>query len=492
MTITTVRRTRNVILSLSICSLSNVALATPYVQPTSAEEAPEEPMAWRAAPLSPPPTAGRKPRLKADVPPSAVGQAQTNVFFLNYDGVTLKYTGDDDATKNETAFKEFAAKYEPYGEGSKRAASLQAVKADWAKYNVVITDERPAEGEYTMCVISPTNVFGGGVLGVAMLDCEDKKVASNAVLAFHSAKDKYSAATQATTISQEIAHAYGLEHVNQPNDIMNPYNAGGDPSFRDECLKLDSNTPVRCGAQHKKFCDKGQNSHAELVWLFGESAPDPVPPTVAITSPKDGEQFTAPALVTITVEASDNVGVTQVDLYIDGVNQNAPIKAPPYEWKDAKFPAGTFCVAAEARDGEPNLTMSDEVCFTVVEPGAPDDPGEPGDPGSSSGGDDSGGETSGEPGPGATGGEAPQGGDETGGETSSGGEPEADSEADEPAPGDSATAGETSPNPGPQVPPQWGEKDDEDGCGCTQQSSSGAAGLLVLLLAAVGRRRRRP
>ncbi|MCY1007894.1 Ig-like domain-containing protein [Nannocystis pusilla] len=306
--------------------------------------------------------------LTARVRASEAGHAQANVFFLNYDGVTLNQGGQDNSATNTTVFNEFATTYQPYGAGNKRAASLQAVKSDWAKYDVSVTDVRPNGGLYTMCVNSPTNVFGGGVLGVAPLDCNDN-MAANIVLAFHSANDQFSAATQATTMSQEIAHAYGLEHVNEPNDIMNPYNAGGDPSFLDNCLTLDGGgNPIQCGAQHSQFCGNNQqNSHQELLWLFGSATPDPTPPTVAITNPKNGDQFVAPATITIVAEASDNVGVAEVNLYIDGMNQGAPDVTPPYQWADATFPEGTYCVAAQAIDDEPNSAMSPEVCFTVVQ-----------------------------------------------------------------------------------------------------------------------------
>ena len=79
--------------------------------------------------------------------PLFLGPAKSNVFFLNYDGVTIKYTGSlDDSSQNVSMFQDFAMTYAPYGEGNKRAASLQAVKADWAKYNVVVTDARPGAG----------------------------------------------------------------------------------------------------------------------------------------------------------------------------------------------------------------------------------------------------------------------------------------------------------------------------------------------------------
>ena len=185
------------------------------------------------------------PGLLKDVDPSPqFGAAKSNVFYLNYDGVTIQYNGqEDDSSQNISQFQDFAMSYQPYGDGAKRAASSQAVKADWSKYNVVITETRPGGGNYTMCVNSPTNPFGGGVLGIAPLDCDDNQ-ARNIVFAYHSANDDFPAATQATTMSQEIAHAFGLEHVKEPNDIMNPYNGGGDPAFLDQCAPT---TGIHCG-----------------------------------------------------------------------------------------------------------------------------------------------------------------------------------------------------------------------------------------------------
>jgi hypothetical protein len=188
-------------------------------------------------------------------PDEVAAPAKSNVFYLNYDGVTIKYTGgEDDSSQNISSSRTSPATTSRTAQGAKRAASMQAVQSDWPKYKVVITDQRPNAGNYTMCVNSPTNPFGGGVLGVAPLDCNDQQ-ARNIVFAYHSANDQFSAATQATTMSQEIAHAFGLEHVKEPNDIMNPYNAGGDPSFLDQCLALDGGGmghPVQQPA--RQFC----------------------------------------------------------------------------------------------------------------------------------------------------------------------------------------------------------------------------------------------
>ena len=172
-------------------------------------------MGWRAAPLPPPATQIQRTQIReltAPATPRAV-QAKTNVFFLNYDGVTVKYTGDDDATRNETAFQQFEAKYAPYGDGPKRDAVMQAVVNDWQAYGVLVTDDRPASGDYTMNMTGPSNPFGGGVLGIAPLDCDDEQTPNNITFAFHSIDDGFDASTTATTIGQEVAHSFGLEHV---------------------------------------------------------------------------------------------------------------------------------------------------------------------------------------------------------------------------------------------------------------------------------------
>ena len=46
--------------------------------------------------------------------------------------------------------------------------------------------------------------------------------------------------------------------------------------------------------------------------------PDNTPPTASITSPGSGTTYTSPLLVTITVSASDDVGVTKIEFFDGG------------------------------------------------------------------------------------------------------------------------------------------------------------------------------
>lgn len=304
----------------------------------------------------------------------ARASAQASVFFVNYDGVTLTAGERDDAAANATSFAEFVGTYAPYGVGSKRAASLQAVRADWAAYAVTVVDARPAEGLYTMGVVTPTNPFGEGVLGAAASDCDDA-TASSVVLAFHGVDDDYSAVAQATTISHEIAHGYGLEHVDWPADVMNPAIAGDDPAFLDECLPLNGGgLPIRCAAQHRRDCGVDrQRSHQELLRLFGPSTPDLTPPVVVLTRPAPGEVVTAGAPVTVVAEATDDLGVAAAELFLDDASRGPPDWGSPYQWVDESFEAGRHCLRVDVRDHGSNPASSPEVCFKVVPDESSDD-----------------------------------------------------------------------------------------------------------------------
>src|SRR5690606_28966469 len=92
-------------------------------------------------------------------------------------------------------------------------------------------------------------------------------------------------------ISQELAHSFGLEHVDNPSDIMNPYNTGTDPSFTDDCLPIVGEP--ECGEQHVRSCGTPtrQSSHFELVDLIGPAGPDENGPGITMVSPEDGEVF---------------------------------------------------------------------------------------------------------------------------------------------------------------------------------------------------------
>ncbi len=274
-----------------------------------------------------------------------------NVIFVNFDEITMAATPGEDSQSDSTGIfpgQHFAA----YGGAmAERAAVMQAVRADWAAYNIVVVDQRPSSGDYTMNVTSPTNPLGAGVLGIAPLDCHDA-MPNNVTFAFHGAQDGFGPAIQATTIGQEVAHSFGLEHVDEPGDIMNPYNAGGDPAFLDKCIDVVANgAPVLCGMQHAEHCGSqtSQNAHQELLTLFGPSTPDHEPPSVTITEPADGAQFEVGSEFHIAVEASDDVALAEVQLF-NGSEALQVDVTEPFGWDVSNIPEGAYLFKAVATD----------------------------------------------------------------------------------------------------------------------------------------------
>lgn len=342
--------------------------------------------------------ARRPPGLVDEVRPQQADVAA--VIFVQFEAITLMEGFDDSHNDiSEIAGGDFAG----YGgDASARAAVIEAVRIDWAPYNVLVTDTRPTAGDYTMNVTTPTNPFGGGVLGIAPLDCSNMFNKNNITFAFHGAGDGFPAPIQATTIGQEVAHSYGLEHVDDPTDIMNPVNSGGDPSFRDECLPVVQGGA--CPEQHEPNCGSGfsQNAHQDLLDLFGPAKPDTEAPLVQIVAPGDGASYPVGADFEIVVMATDDNAVQTVQLFNGAADLNKTDMTAPFGWDVADIPAGDYAFTVKAIDLAGNEAMSNVVHVHVGD----DPPDDSGGSASADGTGDGGGDTEGDSDPGQDGGEA--------------------------------------------------------------------------------------
>jgi fibronectin type 3 domain-containing protein len=96
--------------------------------------------------------------------------------------------------------------------------------------------------------------------------------------------------------------------------------------------------------------------------------PDTIPPTAAITSPTDGS--TVPPTVTVTANASDNVGVSGVQFLLDGLPLGIEDTSSPYSvsWDTRASSNTTHRLSARVRDAAGNTAVSTEVAVTVSNP----------------------------------------------------------------------------------------------------------------------------
>ena len=74
---------------------------------------------------------------------------------------------------------------------------------------------------------------------------------------------------------------------------------------------------------------------------------------VAITSPSPGARLSTST--TVTVQASDNVGVAKVEIYVDGLlKASKAASSLSWNWNTRKVAAGAHTITAKAFDAAGN------------------------------------------------------------------------------------------------------------------------------------------
>ncbi len=96
-----------------------------------------------------------------------------------------------------------------------------------------------------------------------------------------------------------------------------------------------------------------------------------VPPVVSITAPLPGAQFTAPAMVTINVTATDSDGtIRKVDFYQGDIYLGTDTISP-YSFPWTGVAPGSYAIKAVATDNSGDSITSTPVTITVVAPNVP-------------------------------------------------------------------------------------------------------------------------
>jgi hypothetical protein len=92
---------------------------------------------------------------------------------------------------------------------------------------------------------------------------------------------------------------------------------------------------------------------------------DTTPPTTSITAPASGA--TVSGTVAVNATASDNVGVTQMQILIDGsvVASNTNATALSFNWNTTTFTNGSHSIVSKAFDAAGNVGTSSTVTVTV-------------------------------------------------------------------------------------------------------------------------------
>ena len=103
-----------------------------------------------------------------------------------------------------------------------------------------------------------------------------------------------------------------------------------------------------------------QSAYSNIV-----SVAEATPPTVSITAPATNS--TISGTVSVTASASDNVGVSKVEFYLNGVLKTTDTSTPYlYSLNTATLTSGTYTLMAKAYDAAGNVGQSSTVSVSVV------------------------------------------------------------------------------------------------------------------------------
>jgi hypothetical protein len=108
----------------------------------------------------------------------------------------------------------------------------------------------------------------------------------------------------------------------------------------------------------------GTANHTTTVNLTVSTTADTTPPTTSITAPLNGA--TVSGTVNVTASASDNVGVTKVEFYIDGALKSTDTTSPyAFSWASTTVANGSHTIVSKAYDAATNVGTSATVTVTV-------------------------------------------------------------------------------------------------------------------------------
>jgi hypothetical protein len=138
------------------------------------------------------------------------------------------------------------------------------------------------------------------------------------------------------------------------------------------------NVTLTAGSHTLKYTGKEADVQLDRVLLLSDTGcvptgtgencanVDAINPTVSLTSPTNGQSVSPGFPVSMTANATDNVGVTKVEFYVNGVVVNSDTTSPyTYTWATTGVATGTKVMTARAYDAAGNTTTSAPVNLIV-------------------------------------------------------------------------------------------------------------------------------
>ena len=279
-------------------------------------------------------------------PSRAHRYTESHIIYLNrcVANATFTPSATNDSRANQSTVIDDMYTLPAYAFGDESWGQVVAHTAELlTPFDVNVTDIDPGDqSHFEVVVCGHPNDAGhpSFALGVAPFDCA---VIDNAIAFAFPERIGPDPSRIAEIVVQEAAHTWGVDHEIKCDDVMSYAPACAARAFQDEAAPCgeDIERPCWCGGTT-------QNSYRKVMETFGPGSP--TPPLVAIASPANGSEV-EPGFE-VHVEASDNVAIDRVELFIGEILVGVILK-PPYRFTaPADLATGPADVRAVAYDDE--------------------------------------------------------------------------------------------------------------------------------------------
>ncbi|HEY0555903.1 MAG TPA: Ig-like domain-containing protein, partial [Thermoanaerobaculia bacterium] len=181
------------------------------------------------------------------------------------------------------------------------------------------------------------------------------------------APGNFSSSTITTTISGAFANAVALSATGQPTGVTVGFSPTSIPvpGSGSSTMTITVGSSVTPGTYAITVTGTGGiSNHTTTVNLTVSTTADTTPPTTSITAPLNGA--TVSGMVNVAASAADNVGVTKVELYIDGTLKSTVTTSPySFSWDTTTVANGSHTIVSKAYDAANNIGTSATVTVTV-------------------------------------------------------------------------------------------------------------------------------